>query len=159
MTAAGLGPIVVGIDGSDGGWHAFGWAHDEAARTGRNLVVAYADESAAGNAAGPAAAHDFGHDLLCEAAGRLAEVDSDVPVTTMRRRCTPEQLFTDLGSDAAMLVLGRDGRGHPAGAFTGWAVRHAACPVAVVPPDSGQPALVASSAPHARARSSSPGSS
>lgn len=99
------GDVVVFLDGSDEAWRAFEWAHDEALRTGRNLVAVYVDVHGQ-----LAEAHDAGSATLVEAAARLADEDSPVNVTTMRRPGPLRDVVEQLGRKAALVVVGSNSR-------------------------------------------------
>jgi nucleotide-binding universal stress UspA family protein len=102
ISPAGPGGVVVCVDGSEEAWLAFDWAHDEAVRTDRTLVILHAEyaEVHAG------AEDDLGGEVLTEAVARLEDVESPVAVATVRRRGPLHEIVSELSRDAAMVVIG-----------------------------------------------------
>jgi nucleotide-binding universal stress UspA family protein len=116
----------VGVDDSTAGRSALRWALDEAERRGSALEVIHAwrrpyTEDAA------AALVD----------GALAGLDAAtrVPVERATFHGSPAEALLGRAEDANLLVVGRRGEGHHAvlGSTADQVVRHAPCPVAVVP--------------------------
>lgn len=97
--------IAAFIDGTDEGWRAFEWAHDEARRTQRTLRVVHVDVHGAAADDGSAGA------LLIEAIARVADEDSPVKITTDLRRGQLHDVVTEVGEQAALVVVGA-GAGH-----------------------------------------------
>jgi len=141
----GRGPIVVGVDGSEDGEAALDWAIAEAALRGVTLVVVHAwrfgtspSDPTAGEAVreiGRAAQHLLDHAV---ARGREAGVD------TVGRLlfAAPAHALVEESDGAALLAVGSRGRGRIAGTLLGSVstacVRHAVCPVVVVPYDGAR---------------------
>lgn len=150
------GGVVVGVDGSYGSARALRRALREAARAEADLTVVHAwqpltwVEGLPGTVPRVVDAGDVrlrAERMLTEelAAARAELTDAtSVRVVTQLREGDAGRVLTALSDDAVLLVLGRSGRGHLAGAFLGSAVRyalhHSRCPVMVVP-DPGNPVL------------------
>jgi nucleotide-binding universal stress UspA family protein len=151
--------IVVGVDGSETGRHALGWALDEAARTGSEVraVTAWsADMSLQPGLYDPkAAAQRAGQILANEVLAVTADRPESVPVRQEAIEGDPAGTLVAAASEAAMLVLGSHGHSRVfqavLGSVTAECVRHAACPVVVIPPPHRtpprKPASAAFSAP------------
>ena len=143
------GPVVVGVDGTERSVDALRWAAAEAMRRGCELlaVLAYGDARvtapyapvpAAGLADPPASAADKLAETVQAALGRPAAV----PV---RQVCDPRPPVPALlahGADADLLVLATSPEpilhparwsGHTAGSTALACVRHAPCPVVLLP--------------------------
>ena len=140
--------IVVGLDGSAHSWHALRWAVDRAARTGARVRAVHAWQVPnAPYGPGPFVAmsppvDDLERDArdaldaeLRSVVTEFDEVDIDGVVTA---GATAEVLL-DEARHADLLVVGQRGRGGFTGLLLGSAadqvVRHAHCPVVVVPHD------------------------
>jgi nucleotide-binding universal stress UspA family protein len=135
-----LPPVVVGVDGSPESWAALEWAAAEARARGVALGVISAwsyDVLAQPPLSGhsperlrSAAAH-----LLEEAARKVRR--PGLPVHTWLVEGHADTTLQDVGEHAGLLVVGSRGLGPVRGALLGSVsahlVRHAACPVAVVP--------------------------
>lgn len=145
----GSGPIVVGIDGSDGARAALRWAADEAVRLGVRLVVVHGwdvpDVAPPGPVAfGPTESEDFATTadrFLAEFVEEaLAADDGSDQRPEIETRAVSEPAVEALvhqADDAALLVVGTRGRGGFTGLLLGSVSRqcahHAPCPVAIVP--------------------------
>jgi nucleotide-binding universal stress UspA family protein len=129
--------VVVGVDGSPGGRRALSWALGLAARTGAILQVV--------------TAYDHTDALLAahrerRMADRVQEADIRAACATcetlpvIAREVTlgdPAGVLTDPGRGADILVIGTHGHGRLRTALLGstgeGCIRHAKCPVVVVP--------------------------
>lgn len=133
--------IVVGLDNSASAQEALGWAVDEAARSGRRLLIVHAWHWSNDALASPTSivgmpdSHKSGRALLGRAAAGARQ--RDVPVTTRLVEGAPSRQLVTLAADAAMLVVGSHGHGPVGqmvlGSVSRGCVQHATCPVVVVP--------------------------
>jgi nucleotide-binding universal stress UspA family protein len=138
-------PVVVGIDGSTGGWDALAWAAAEARVTGRSLRIVHVVEWPALADLWPVPLLDrvvslrsAGADLLEDGARRAREVVPQLAVATqLAVEADVSEALVRVAADASMLVLGkrrgarpwwRRGRRRVAVAVA----RRSRCPVAVV---------------------------
>lgn len=126
------GPIVVGMDGSEGARQALDWVMDLADATGSELVVVHAPGTGAS-------------DTVLDQAGRALDEwctpVSERDITHQRRveggdaRTALERVADE--TDAALLVVGARGlgalQGLLLGSVAGYVVRYATRPIAVVP--------------------------
>lgn len=148
-------PIVVGVDGSAGSRRALEiaarWAH--VARASLLVVCAWTGADAWGFDALTAtqeselqqSASRAARDAADAAVAVALELWPDLHVTGCAHRGQPSQVLTDLGADAALLVVGTRGRGAFASLLLGSVshalVRTAPCAVAVIgehaSPDAG----------------------
>ncbi|MFD4248407.1 universal stress protein [Amycolatopsis thermoflava] len=141
-----VGPIVVGVDGSEAALGAVGWAAAEARlrRLPLRLVHATAEPSLAYSDSVPSAvdlaglARRRGQRLLATAADVAREAAPEVPVTAVVRAEQPGAALLDEAARASLLVLGTPpvrflGRAVAGSVTTALAAR-AACPVAIVRP-------------------------
>lgn len=141
MPAPSGNSIVVGLDGSECSGQALRWAIDEARMTGRELSIVhvwdwFSDVQLLPMGSGPTLdAHRMGRALLDRAAAEAKR--QDVAVRTHLRRGSPSEELTNLAAKAAMLVVGSHGRRPLSSALLGsvskGCVRHASCPVVVIP--------------------------
>ena len=141
--------IVVGVDGSPAGTAALRWAVEQATREHgrvRAVSVRYAPElmpatSFALQPRGtrapeqdPAQHLTWLHALIAAA---TAGVDGAAPVEALSLVGDPEAELTRAAADADLLVVGGHGQGPLAEVFLGsvaaGSVRHAECPVVVIP--------------------------
>jgi nucleotide-binding universal stress UspA family protein len=138
-------PVVVGIDGSAGGWDALAWAAVEARANGRPLRIVHVVEWPSLVDIWPVPMVDrstilrgAGADLVEEGARRAREVVPNLAIAThIEVEADVSDALVRAASGASMLVLGkrRGGRpwwrlGHRRVAVA--AARRSACPVAVV---------------------------
>ncbi len=135
------GPVVVGIDGSQVGAQALHWAAEAARARGAALRVVHAWQvpgltgfSLEGSALG--VAEMAAEQVVAEATADPALAGLDVDVRQVMS--SPTQALLDAAEGASLIVVGTRGHGRFARAFLGstsrQVVRHATCPVAVVPP-------------------------
>ncbi|GAA4847021.1 universal stress protein [Saccharopolyspora rosea] len=135
------GPVVVGVDESEGSEAALRFAFEAAARRDAELVAVQA-LPAAYFARGPLP-HPDREDIEQEAELQLAEQLAgwrqqypDVPVRRVTSNDHPVAALRDTAHDAQLLVVGNRGRGGFRGMVIGsvanGVLHHAPCPVAVV---------------------------
>jgi nucleotide-binding universal stress UspA family protein len=136
--------IVVGVDGSEIGRRALSWALDEATRTGHQVraVTAWSGSmSAQPGLFDPKAAAERAEHLLAEEV-RAVNADRPVPVPVQQEviEGEPAKTLVAASTEAALLVLGSHGHSRLfqalVGSVTAECVRHAACPVVIIPPVS-----------------------
>jgi nucleotide-binding universal stress UspA family protein len=132
--------IVVGVDGSDESHRALEWAIAEASRWGASLLVVHAwrfgvsptdpNAAEATREIGRAAQHVVDHEVAYVR-------ESGVEVEGVLVFASPARALVDRSADADLLVVGSRGRGGVAATLLGSVstacVRHARCPVVVVP--------------------------
>lgn len=152
MTGNDAGRVVVGLDDSVGARAALRYALDEARRRDGTLevvtafmsperlavlaripVVAERDDVAAATEAAARAVVD---EVL--AAERVEHPDRALPRVEVRAVAgDPGPVLADAAAGAALLVLGHRGRGRAATTLLGsvgwWCLRHADCPLTVLP--------------------------
>lgn len=140
--------IVVGVDGSDAGLAALLWAAGQAAASGAELEVvtvwthdAMLDDASVNRTLEEARRVHF-HELE----KLVATVTKDlggVDARCLAPDGDPAGILTDRAKDATMLVVGSHGKGklHAAlaGSVSSACLRHATCPVAVIPPPARAP--------------------
>lgn len=125
--------VLVGVDGSAGGYRALEWAARHAAshRLPLHVVVAH-DAPEVSSDPGLTAAED----VLVEARTRCLEPASSRPVTGAIWHGSPAAALLNEAGWAQLLVVGASGRGSRVGTHVGsvprTVVRHASCPVVVV---------------------------
>lgn len=134
------GPVVVGVDGSEGGEAALAWAGDQAAATGAALEIVTAWDWP--HTYGWAAPVSSDFDPAREAARLVAESEAAVRAAhpgvavsgTVAQGPAP-LLLVDASRRARLLVVGSRGHGAFAGMVLGsvsqHCVTHAHCPVVV----------------------------
>jgi nucleotide-binding universal stress UspA family protein len=126
------GPIVVGLDGSEGAARALDWAADLAEATGARLVAVHAPIVGANNATVNAARTAL--DQWCAPLVER-EVPHEVRVEPGDARTTLERVADE--SDASLLVVGTRGlgaiRGLLLGSVAGYIARYSERPIAIVP--------------------------
>jgi len=142
--------IVVGVDGSEISRRALGWALDEAARTGyqvRAITTWSAGMSVQPGLFDPKAAAERAEHLLAEEV-RTVNADRPVPVPVQQQviEGEPGKTLVAASAEATLLVLGSHGHSRLfqalVGSVTAECVRHAACPVVIIPPvHRGEPYL------------------
>lgn len=132
--------IVVGVDGSEGGRHALRWAVTEGQRTGAAVeaVTAWTWDGSRYGATGPRIERELAEQVSRhELAAVLADVGLSSPVAREVVQGDPVRVLLDAARHARMLVLGSHGnsRFHHAvlGSISEKCVRHATCPVVVIP--------------------------
>ncbi len=138
--------IVVGIDGSPGGDAALRFAVEEAAIRALPLRIVCAWKPSAGQWLGEAfaatadsvvGAEDHAEDVLRVALERVAS-EAAVEATAIAVEGEPSAVLVEQARDATLLVVGSRGRGATTslllGSVSAGIVRHAPCPVVVVPP-------------------------
>ncbi|GHE08018.1 universal stress protein [Streptomyces alanosinicus] len=133
-------PVIAAVDGSDDSLRALEWAFDAARRRAAPLRVVHVRQYAAwGQAdvlvAGPPDAE--GDPVLDDVHARFADRGGEPVVEYVALEGVPGAVLPELGTDAALLVLGSRGRGGFASLLLGSnglaAARDAQCPVVVVP--------------------------
>jgi nucleotide-binding universal stress UspA family protein len=137
--------IVVGVDGTEAGRRALRWALEEAARIGAEVqaITAWSFEvSAVPGVNDPYTAGRRAAKILADDVAAVAAGDGTAVVQRTVEGPAVEMLVA-AATDAALLVVGshRHGRLFEAilGSVTVGCLRHAACPVVVVPPEHGLP--------------------
>ena len=139
-THAGSG-IVVGIEGTVASRGALEWAMREAAERGCRLTVVHAWDHLPARSAGRMSEHEERRASVCMIAAEVASAARDCGVTpdVVERsiKGAPAKVLIAAAADAELLVIGR---GHRSGivdvlrqSVSAECVRHAACPVVVVP--------------------------
>ncbi|MFD0660599.1 universal stress protein [Thermocatellispora tengchongensis] len=134
--------VVVGVDGSEAGAAAIGFAFAEASRRGAGLRAVHAWNSLApgsGLDPVPAVPQDGAERrLLAEALSGWRERYPDVEVTEQADRGHPVDVLRKASAGADLIVVGTRGRGEVAGLLLGSVshalLHHTECPIAVVPP-------------------------
>lgn len=142
----GTGPVVVGMDESDGARRALDWSVTEAARLGTSLQVVHGWETVLSTPDGPpvftpqddpTVATDLRlwYQDLAEKA--VARAGATVPVEAVIAGPAPSEALVEASADAALLVVGSRGRGGFLGLLLGsvsqQVLHHSACPVVVIP--------------------------
>ncbi|MDF4253429.1 universal stress protein [Streptomyces sp. WMMB303] len=144
------GPIVLGVDGSEVGDAAVGWAFEEASLRGAELVALHNWNAWTGPvAAGPSIQVPTYYDVdlyraeeervLTTAISARREQHPDVRVTPRLVQEYTRQALIAASEEAQLLVVGARGRGGFTGLLLGSVsqavLHHAYCPVAVVRAD------------------------
>ncbi|MGW5020665.1 universal stress protein [Streptomyces cacaoi] len=144
---AASGPLLLGVDGSDVGDAAVGWAFAEASLRGAELVALHAWNNWTGPVAvGPGVQMPPVYDLdtlraeaertLGAALAPWREQYPEVRVVPQLIQEYTRQALIEASEEAQLLVVGARGRGGFAGLLLGSVsqaiLHHAACPVAVV---------------------------
>lgn len=134
-----VGPVVVGVDGSEPSRQALAWAVQEARRRNATLQVvhAWSYPASAGYAPLPLASFaDQASQVLSDAMGQVAELDPGVSAKGETRQEPAATALIELSEGADLLVVGSRGRGGFAGLLLGsvsqQCAAHAHCPVVVV---------------------------
>lgn len=137
------GLVVVGVDGSDSGQTALGFAFEAASERGAELIVAHVSD-APESFPRPDLWLDpddapWQHDARRLVGGALAGWPDKYPDVVFRshlRRGHPVQLLAELSQYADLLVVGGHGRSEftplRLGSVSRGLLHHAACPVAIV---------------------------
>jgi nucleotide-binding universal stress UspA family protein len=138
--------IVVGVDGTEAGRAALGWAVDQAARTGAEvhaIAVWSFEVSAIPGVNDPFSAAQRAEKVLAEDVAAATGGRSDVTILPSAIEGSAIDTLVGAAADAALLVLGdhRHGRLFEAllGSVTTGCLRHANCPVVVVPTSAPAP--------------------
>ena len=138
--------IVVGVDGSEAGRRALRWALEEAAGTGSEVqaITAWSFEvSVVPGVNDPFTAAQRAEKILADDVAAVTAGGNGTVVVQRTVEGPAAQMLVDAAADAALLVVGshRHGRLFEAilGSVTAGCLRHATCPVVVVPPTSGAP--------------------
>ncbi|MFF5172862.1 universal stress protein [Micromonospora sp. NPDC000089] len=142
------GPVLAGVDGSDGARLAVGYAADEAALRGAPLVLVHVGPPGEDRAV-PEEVEEARAGHRAEAVRLLAEasaaVRADHPDLTVREHpvpaAGPARGLVEASGSASLLVVGTRGRGGFAGLLLGSVsqavIQHAHCPVLVAHPYAG----------------------
>ncbi len=137
--------VVVGVDGSSASSGALRWAAEQAARTGAELRVLTVWEVPAGWGKADLVVSDIRRDLeeiaretVEEAVDAVRALErSGLEVRGEVLRGSPARCLIEASRSAGLLVVGNVGHSPVSGLLLGsvadTVVRHAACPVAVVP--------------------------
>jgi nucleotide-binding universal stress UspA family protein len=142
--AAATQRVVLGVDGSAANVGAIRFALDFAARHGMDLVAVHAWCDLPVTALAPVLDRDIDPEWAAgQARARLTEKLTaeaskypEVPVRHAVSTDRPAQALLDHGEGAALLVVGRHGRGGsrmPLGSVSHAMLHYAGCPVAIVP--------------------------
>lgn len=133
--------IVAGVDSSESSEVALGWALDEARRSGRRVLVVAVWHWSSDVMSTPMAllghqdVHTMARHTLERAAKRATQ--AGVPTVTLMLEGLAVGALTDIAKGAAMLVVGRHGRGMVErtlmGSVSKGCVQQAQVPVVVVP--------------------------
>ncbi|WP_263171995.1 universal stress protein [Streptomyces sp. SCSIO ZS0520] len=133
--------LVVGVDGSAGGWQAVDWAVDQAARTGLPLRIVYASLWQHYARRLPAAGrrrpdeHAYADQLLGTALARARTRQLQVPLSAVTEAGEPVEVLLREARGAAQLVVGPRGDGGIVGMMLGSVglsvAARALCPVVV----------------------------
>lgn len=130
------GPILIGLDGSDGAARALEWAIDVADTTGARIVAVNAPIIGANNATVDAARRALEEWCTPIAARR---VPYEIRVEPGDARTALEQVADE--TDASLIVVGTRGlgpvRGLLLGSVAGYVARYSERPIAVVPDSTG----------------------
>jgi nucleotide-binding universal stress UspA family protein len=148
----GIGPVVVGVDGSPGATAALAFAFDEAAGRGTGLIAVYAWGVPPSGNLGPVTARHYDEREAQDEADRLlAEATAGwserYPEVKLDRRAihsfNPVLTLIDEAAPASLIVVGPRGRGGFAslmlGSVADGLLRHADRPVAIAHPDDNGP--------------------
>ena len=130
------GPIVIGLDGSEGAAHALDWVIDLAESIGARIVAVHAPILGANNAMMDAARQEL--EQWCAPIGVRA-VPHELRIEPGDARTALEHVADETG--AALLVVGTRGlgavRGLLLGSVAGYVARYSTRPIAVVPHSTG----------------------
>lgn len=136
-----VGPVAVGVDGSESSSAALRFAFEEAQRVGAELLVTevWHEGDLLAGPLSPDERDRVQRDVeqsLAVQVSALHEQFPDVRTRQLAQRGHPVAALTDVGRDAQLLVVGHRGRGGFDGVFLGsvaaGVLHHAPCPVAVV---------------------------
>lgn len=124
------GSVVVGVDGSDHADRALRWAVEQTSLEHRLLTVV--------------AVADTARSLVDDAVAAARQLKPEVSVVGSAVSGDPRQVLIDLSAQAHLLVVGSRGRGAVRrmllGSVSSTVSAHAACPVIVCRPTTGDPA-------------------
>lgn len=127
------GPIVIGLDGSEGADRALEWTIDLAEATGSDIIAVHAPGTGANNATLNAARHDL--EQWCAPIKRHG-MAHEIRIDSGDARAVIVQAADD--ADASLLVVGTRGlgaiQGLLLGSVAGYIVRYSTRPIAVIPP-------------------------
>jgi nucleotide-binding universal stress UspA family protein len=130
------GPIVIGLDGSEGATRALDWAIDLAEATGAHIVAVHAPILGANNAMMDAARQALEQ---WSAPIGARTVPHEMRIEPGDARTALEQVADD--TDASLLVVGTRGlgavRGLLLGSVAGYVARYSERPIAIVPRPTG----------------------
>jgi nucleotide-binding universal stress UspA family protein len=130
------GPIVIGLDGSEGAARALNWVIDLAEATGAHIVAVHAPVLGANNAMMDAARQEL--ERWCAPIGSRA-VPHEFRIEPGDARTALEHVADEAG--ASLLVVGTRGlgavRGLLLGSVAGYVARYSTRPIAVVPHSTG----------------------
>lgn len=144
------GSIVVGIDGSEHSARAAAWAADVAAVEQRRLVLVHSVQVASGWLLPPIVDVGALNEDFAAAAEALVEdtrqrLQGEHDGLEMVAVCTPDDprdILVELSRDAHLVVVGARGRGTlrrlVLGSVSSGVVRHARCPVVILPANAAQ---------------------
>jgi nucleotide-binding universal stress UspA family protein len=134
--------MVVGVDGSDGSLRALRWAVHEAHTRGGTVQAVMTYDWAGTEAAVLAglnseAERRRAEDIVAEAVAEIRRECPYVPIAAEVLLGSPGRRLTEAARDADLLVVGSRGHGRLRQAVLGSVsedcIRHAPCPVVVVP--------------------------
>ncbi|HXV91708.1 MAG TPA: universal stress protein [Pseudonocardia sp.] len=140
-------PVVVGVDGSPLSEAAIGFAYEQAAAYGVGLVAVHTwSDVLVDPMPEPLLDRDAveadEHRLLAERLAGWAEKYPDVTVRRVVTRHRPARALIEQSAGSRLVVVGSRGRGGLRGLVLGSVghalLHHAACPVAIVPPETGR---------------------
>lgn len=135
--------IVVGVDGSEAGTAALVWAADQASGQGADLeaVMVWMHDASGGRTLAEARqvhTHDLETRVTAALKGR-----PEVSFECLALDGDASDVLVDLSRDATMLVVGSHGTGRLrdilVGSVSSACLRHASCPVVVIPPAARNP--------------------
>lgn len=141
--ARGLGPVVIGVDGSPASDSAVRFGFELAARRGHDVLAVHAWSDiplAALSGVVDLDPDDLAERATAALAGHISEAERlhrEVRVQPVTAADHPAQVLLDRAEGAALLVVGRHGRarsGAPLGSVSHAVAHYARCPVAVVGP-------------------------
>lgn len=158
--------LVVGVDGSPGSYAAMRWAAEQARLSGATIVAVYVlepivplDFTGAGFTAVSALdtreLHRSGRAVLERVVGDAAAGFAGEVHPVVMEHANPGQALIRAARDATLLVVGahrHHGLGFLLGSTGASCVRHATCPVVVIPEDWYAPRPGADSGPKAERR-------
>ncbi|USX54394.1 universal stress protein [Lentzea sp. HUAS12] len=129
--------IVVGVDGSPAARAALSWAVEEAARTGRSVLALSVCRLDPSPGEDVVPFRDRHHEYLEAAVESLGRAALGVRVETEVPQGVPGPVLVERSADAACLVVGGQGAWKNSvrvmSPVTSYCLRHAGCPVVVVP--------------------------